>query len=156
MWCILGMMPYVCLVWWLTHLLWCHWYSSTSIQMCMPSVWWHRYSGCDVKYGGEMSGIVIVLSWKQHGDSVLIGFGVIHILGLMLYIDGYNVINSCYNSMHTEYNFTRIVRVMSYREWGWYNWYCGFDDTDTVDVVLDIVGQMVDITFVLPCVRCHI
>ena len=29
------------------------------------------------------------------------------------------------------------------------------DDTDTVDVVLDIVGQIADITFVLPCV-CHI
>ena len=27
-----------------------------------------------------------------------------------------------------------------------------FDDTDTVDVVLDIAGQMADITFVLPCV----
>ena len=32
----------------------------------------------------------------------------------------------------------------------------GFDDTDTVDVVLDIVGQMADITIVLPYVLCHI
>ena len=34
--------------------------------------------------------------------------------------------------------------------------YPGFDDTDTVDVVLDIVGQMADITLVLPYVLCHI
>ena len=45
---------------------------------------------------------------------------------------------------------------MSYREWVWYNSYPGFDDTDTVDVVLDIVGEMADITFVLPYVLCHI
>ena len=38
----------------------------------------------------------------------------------------------------------------------WYNWYSRFDDTDTVDVVLDTVGQMADIMFVLPCVWCHI
>ena len=31
-------MSYVCQVWWLTHLLWCHWYSNTSIYMCMPSI----------------------------------------------------------------------------------------------------------------------
>ena len=42
--------------------------------------------------------------------------------------------------------------VMSSRERVWYKSYPGFDDTDTVDVVLDIVGQMADITFVLPCV----
>ena len=45
---------------------------------------------------------------------------------------------------------------MSYREWVWYNLYPGFDDTDTVDVVLDIVAPMADITFVLPYVLCHI
>ena len=43
---------------------------------------------------------------------------------------------------------------MSYREWVSYNLYPGFDDTDTVDVVLDIVGQMADITFALPL--CYI
>ena len=32
----------------------------------------------------------------------------------------------------------------------WCQLYPGFDDTGTVDVVLDIVGQMADITFVLP------
>ena len=72
-----------------------------------------------------------------------------------LYIEGYNVTNSCCDSMHTEYDVTRRVCMMSYREWVWYNLYPGFDDTDTVDVVLDIVGQIADITFVLPCV-CHI
>ena len=41
---------------------------------------------------------------------------------------------------------------MSYRELEKYNWYTGFDDTDTVDVVSDIEGEMADITFVLSCV----
>ena len=50
---------------------------------------------------GEMSGIVIVLSWKQYADRVHIGYDVINILGVMLYIEGYNVIKSCDN-MHTE------------------------------------------------------
>ena len=38
----------------------------------------------------------------------------------------------------------------------WYDGYPWFDDTDTVDVVLDIEGQMADIMFVLPYVLCHI
>ena len=105
---------------------------------------------------GEMPGIVIELSWKQYGDSVQIGYYIINILGVMLYIEGCNVINSCYDSMHTEYDVTCIVFVMSYRDWEWYKWYPGFDDTDTVDLVLDIAGQMAHITFVLPCVWCHI
>ena len=70
----------------------------------------------------------------------------------MLYIEGYNVINICCDSMYTEYDVTRIVCVMSYREWMWYSCYREFDDTDTVDVVLDIVCQIADITFLLPCV----
>ena len=70
----------------------------------------------------------------------------------MLYIEGSNVINSCCDSMHTEYDVTCIVCVISYRECVWYNRYPGFDNTDTVDVVLDTVDQMADITFVLPCV----
>ena len=38
----------------------------------------------------------------------------------------------------------------------WDNLYPGFDDTETVDVELDTVGQMADIMFVLPYVLCHI
>ena len=78
------------------------------------------------KMVGEMSGIVIVLSWKQYGDSIHIGYDIINILGVMLYIDGYNVINSCCDSMHNEYDVTRIVCVISYREWEWCKWYPGF------------------------------
>ena len=65
---------------------------------------------------------------------------------------GVYVINICCDSMDTEYDVTRIVCVMLYREWVWYNGYREFDETDTVDVVLDIVGQIADITFLLPCV----
>ena len=54
--------------------------------------------------------------------------------------------------MHIEYDVIHIMRVMLFREWVCYNWYPGFDDTDTMDVVLDIVGQMADMTFVLPYV----
>ena len=89
---------------------------------------------------GEMSGLGVVLSWKQYGESVHIGYDVLNTLGVMLYIEGHNVINIFCDSMDTEYHVTRIVCVMSYREWVWYNWYREFDDTDTVDVVLDIVG----------------
>ena len=70
----------------------------------------------------------------------------------MLYIEGYYFINSFGDSMHTEYDVTRIDCVMSCREWVWYNLYPVFEDTDTVDVVFDILGQMADITFVLSCV----
>ena len=45
-----------------------------------------------------------------------------------------------------------VEYVVSYREWVWYNWYTGFDDSDTADVVSDIDGEVVDITFVLSCV----
>ena len=108
------------------------------------------------KMEGEMSGIVVVLSWKQYGESVHIGYDVINILGVMLYREGFNVINSCCDSMHTKNHVTRIQCVMSYRECVWYKWYPVFDDTDTVDVVLDIVCQMADVTFVLPCVMSYI
>ena len=70
---------------------------------------------------GEMSGIGIVLSSKQYGDSVHIGYDVTNTLAVMLYIEGYNVINICFDSMDTEYDVTRILCVMSYREWVWYN-----------------------------------
>ena len=62
---------------------------------------------------GEISGIVIMLSWKQYRDRVHIGYDVINILGVILYIEGYNVINSGGDSMHTEYDVTCIVCVMS-------------------------------------------
>ena len=44
----------------------------------------------------------------------MIVYDVINILGVMLYIEGYNVINSCCDSMHTEYDVTHIMCVMSY------------------------------------------
>ena len=53
---------------------------------------------------------------------------MINILGVMLYIEGYYVINILGDSMHTEYNVTRIVCVMSYREWVWYNLYPVFEE----------------------------
>ena len=39
---------------------------------------------------------------KVYGDSVHIGYDVISTLGVMLYIEGYNVINICCDSMDTE------------------------------------------------------
>ena len=104
---------------------------------------------------GEISGIVVVLSWKQYGDSIHTGYDVINILGVKLYIEVCNVLNSC-DSMHTEYDVTCIVCVMSYKEWVWYNWYPGFADTHRVEVVLDTEGQMADIMFILPYLLCHI
>ena len=156
MWCTFGVMPYVCQMWQLTH-------CCDLIDRAM-----HRYRCvchlCDAtdtvammwNMVGEMSGIGVVLSWKQYRDSVHIGYDIINTLGVMLYIKGYNVINICFDIMDTEYDVTRTVCVTSYREWVWSNWYREFDDTDTVDVVLDIVGQIADITFLLPCVWCHI
>ena len=73
---------------------------------------------------------------------------------MKIYIEVCHVLNRC-DSMHTEYDVTRIV-CESYREWVWYNRYLGFDDTERVDVVLDIVAHMADITFVLPYVLCYI
>ena len=55
-----------------------------------------------------MSGIVVVFSCKQYGDSVHIGYDIINIQGVRLYIEVCNVLNSC-DSMHTEYDVTRIV-----------------------------------------------
>ena len=54
---------------------------------------------------------------KVYGDSVHIGYDVISTLGVMLYIEGYYVINICCDSIDTEYDVTRIVCEMSYREW---------------------------------------
>ena len=57
---------------------------------------------------GEMSGIVIVFSWKRYGDCVHVGYDVINILGVKLFIDVCNVLNRC-DSMHTEYDVSNIV-----------------------------------------------
>ena len=78
---------------------------------------------------GEMSSIAFVLSWKKYGDSIHIGY-VINILCVMLYIEGYSVINSCCYSMHREYDVTHIVRAMSYREW--------YGITDTLSLMTQI------------------
>ena len=67
-----------------------------------------------------------------------------------------DVIKGSCDAMHNEYDVMHIVCVMLSKEWVWYNWYTGFYDTDTVDVVLDMVGEMADITFVMSCVWCHI
>ena len=154
--CRLGMMSYVCQVWGLTHLLWfinraicryrgvCHLCDDTDTVAVMSNM------------AGEMSFIVVVLSWHQYGYSAHIGYDVINILDVKIYIEVCNVLNSSCDSMHTEYDVKHIVCVMSYREWVWYNRYPGFDDTDAVDVVLYTLGQMADITFVLPYVLCQI
>ena len=86
------------------------------------------------------------------GDIIYIGYDVINILGVMSYIFMHDVIKRSCDVMHTECDVIHIVCVMSYQEWVLYNGYTGFDDTDTVDVVSDIVGEMADITFVLSCV----
>ena len=57
----------------------------------------------------EMSSIVVVFSGKRYGDSVHTGYDVINILGVKLYIEVCNVLNSCCDSMHTEYDVTCIV-----------------------------------------------
>ena len=57
---------------------------------------------------------------------------------------------------HTEYDVLHRVCVTSYRERVWYNRYTGFDDTETVEEVSDLVGEMADITFVMSCVCGHI
>ena len=85
-------------------------------------------------------------------DIIYIGYDVINILGEMSYIYVCDVINNSCDVMHTEYDVINIVCVMSYRECVWYNRYTGFDDSDTVDVMSDIVGEMTDIMFVLSCV----
>ena len=69
-------------------------------------------------------------------------------MGVILNIEGCDVIKGTCDAMHTEYDVIDIVCVMSSGQWLWYNWYTGFDDTNTVDVVSDIVGEMADITFV--------
>ena len=65
------------------------------------------------KMAGDMFGIVVVLSWMQYEDSVHIGYDVINILGVKLYIQVCNALNSCWDRMHTEYDVTHIVFVMS-------------------------------------------
>ena len=58
---------------------------------------------------GEISCIVVVFSRQRYGYSVHIGYDVIYILGVKLYIEVCNVLNSCCDSRNTEYDVTRIV-----------------------------------------------
>ena len=58
---------------------------------------------------GEMSGIIVVFSGNRYGDSVHIGYDFINILGVKLYIEVFNVLNSCFDSINTEYDVTRMV-----------------------------------------------
>ena len=58
---------------------------------------------------GEMSGILVVFSRKRYGDSVLLGYDVINIVGVKLYIEVCNILKSCFDSMHTVYDVTCIV-----------------------------------------------
>ena len=46
---------------------------------------------------------------KRYGDSLHIVYDVINILGVKLYIEVCNVLKSCSDSMHTEYDVTSIV-----------------------------------------------
>ena len=146
--CRVCMTSYVCQVWWHSLLLWCNQYSG--------------YDNTDrvtVKSNivGEMSGIVVVLSWKQYGWYHIYWIWFCKYLGCdVIYIYECEVIKSSCDVMHTECDVIHIVCVMSYREWVCYNGYTVFDDTDTVDVVSDIEGEMADKTFVLSCVWCPV
>ena len=73
----------------------CHLYDDTDTVAVMSNM------------AGDMSGIVIVFSRKRYGDSVHIGYDVINILGVKLYIEVCNVLKT--DSMHTEYDVTCIV-----------------------------------------------
>ena len=84
-------------------------------------------------------------------DIIYIGYYFINILNLMSYLYGCDVINCSYDAMHTECVVIYIVCNVIQRV-GVIHRYSGFDDTDTVDVVSDIEGEMADITFALSCV----
>ena len=69
----------------------------------------------------------------------------------MSYLYGCDVIKCSCDVMHTECDVIhRVCNVI--QRVGVIQLYTGFDDTDTVDVVSDIEGEMADITFVLSCV----
>ena len=53
------------------------------------------------------------------GDTIYFGYDVINILGVKLFIEVCNVLNSC-DSMHTDM-MSHVLCLMSYREWVWYN-----------------------------------
>ena len=130
--CRLGMMSYVCQVWWLTHMLW---YQHRVIRRyrCLCRL-------CDdtetvavmSNMVGEMSGVFVVFSWNRYGDSVLIGYDVINIVGVKLYLEVCNVLKSCSDSMHTVYDVTCIVSdviqrvgVVKLIPWVWWHSYSG-------------------------------
>ena len=70
---------------------------------------------------GEMPGIVAVLSWKQYGDSICIGNDVINMLGVMLYTEGYDVINSCWTpiSQKKKKSLTYWIEYNESALWDW-------------------------------------
>ena len=85
------------------------------------------------------------------GDIIYIIYDIINILDVMSYLYGCDAINCICDAMHAEcddihivYNVIQRVGVLDLIHW--------VDDTDTVDVVLNIVCEMADITFVFSCV----
>ena len=54
-------------------------------------------------------------------DIIYIGYDVINIMGVILYIEWCDVIKGSCDTMHTEYDVIDIVCVMASREWLWYN-----------------------------------
>ena len=60
----------------------------------------------------------------------------------MSYLYGFDVIKCLCDVMHTDCDVLHRVCLMSYREFVWYNWCTGLNDTDRVDVVSDIEGVM--------------
>ena len=75
-------------------------------------IWYTQHtvscSGCDDRYArcDNMNTVcVTVIPWY---DIIKSGYDVINILGVKLYIEVWSVLNSC-DSMHTEYDVTRIV-----------------------------------------------
>ena len=53
---------------------------------------------------GEIPGIVIWFSRKSMGDIIYIGYDVIYIMCVILYIDRCDVIKGSCDAMHTDYD----------------------------------------------------
>ena len=113
---------YIVWIWWDVDCVWCHMCAKCDdLHNCSDvidrAIHWDRCVChlCDdtetvavmSNMAGEMSGIVVVFSWKRYGDSVHIGYDVINILLVKLYIEVCHVLNRC-DSMHTEYDVTHI------------------------------------------------
>ena len=54
-------------------------------------------------------------------DIIYIEYDVINIMGVILNIEGCDVIKGICDAMHTEYDVIDIVCVMSSGQWLWYN-----------------------------------